>query len=174
MRKYVLAIDPGNRESGICLIDSETYRPLWHGKVENESFLWELKFNPEHPVRRYLAERSLHLAIEMVASYGMPVGREVFETCVWIGRFHEFFRDSYGAVSNLVYRRDEKLAICHSPKANDSTIRQALVDRFAPGLKNYGKGTKKEPGWFYGFAADQWQAYAVGVTFLDSLLLEGF
>ena len=61
----------------------------------------------------------------------------------------------------------EKLAICHSPRANDATIRQALIDRFAPGTPNKGKGTKKEPGWFYGFRADIWQAYAVGVTWAD-------
>jgi hypothetical protein len=52
-------------------------------------------------------------------------------------------------------------------RAKDSNIRQSLVDRFAPGERNYGKGTKAKPGFFYGFAADAWQAYALGVTYLD-------
>jgi hypothetical protein len=46
-------------------------------------------------------------------------------------------------------------------KAKDGNIRQALIDRFGP------VGTKKNPGWFYGFSGDVWQAYAVGVTYAD-------
>ena len=100
------------------------------------------------------------LVIEMIASYGMPVGKEVFETCVWIGRFVEL-----AIVQNIdivyIYRKDEKMNICHSMKAKDSNIRQALIDRFGP------VGTKRNPGWFYGFKADIWSAYAVGITYLD-------
>ncbi|KHD34036.1 hypothetical protein NL50_18035, partial [Clostridium acetobutylicum] len=70
----------------------------------------------------------------------------------------------------FIYRKDEKMNLCHSMKANDSTITQALVDRFAYGVRNHGKGTKKEPGWFYGFKKDIWQAYAVGVTYFDMYL----
>ena len=106
----------------------------------------------------------------MVASYGMPVGREVFETCVWIGRFAEILARTTGREPRLVCRRDVKLHHCHSPRANDATIRQALVDRFAYGQPNHGKGTKKQPGWFYGFHADIWQAYALAVATADRLL----
>jgi hypothetical protein len=104
------------------------------------------------------------VAIEMVASYGMAVGAEVFETCVWIGRFAE----RSPVTPELVYRRDVKLHHCHSAKAKDANITQALIDRFAPGVPNKGKGTKAEPGWFYGFRADIWQAYALAVYVADT------
>jgi hypothetical protein len=152
----ILAIDPGNALSGYAFINAATRRPLHVAKISNTD------------LRQALRERALgnadHVAIEMVASYGMAVGREVFETCVWIGRFIESAR----VEAQLVYRRDIKLHHCHSSKAKDSNITQALVDRFASGQPNKGKGTKSAPGWFHGFAGDMWQAYALAVYVADT------
>ena len=148
----LLAIDPGSEKSAYVLMDMDTYMPVRKGIVDNEE-LKELHI----PEMRLMAR---HMAIEMVASYGMPVGKEIFETCVWIGRLIETW-EHFGGTWSYVYRMDEKRAICHSSRANDATIRQALMDRFGD------KGTKKAPGWFYKFKADMWQAYAVGVTYID-------
>ena len=68
------------------------------------------------------------LALEMIASYGMAVGKEVFETCVWIGRFQQKWR--WPAEVRFVYRQDVKLHLCGSPRAKDANIRQALLDMF--------------------------------------------
>ncbi len=92
--------------------------------------------------------------IEMVASYGMAVGETVFQTCVAIGIFEEI-AESQNIPVEFVYRKDEKINLCNSMKAKDSNIRQALIDRFGE------VGTKRNPGWFYGFKKDVWSAYAV-------------
>lgn len=160
----LLAIDPGNTESGWVVIDADTREPIAFDKTQN----------PE--LRRSIRAGNFldcdQVVIEMVASYGMAVGKEVFDTCVWVGRFHEATTVAAPhATVELVYRQPVKLHHCHSAKAKDSNIRQALVDRFAPGQKNHGKGTKDEPGWFYGFRADIWQAYALAVYAAD--VLEG-
>lgn len=149
----LLAIDPGNKETGYVLMDEFT--PIQFGKVRNEDLrdlLYEGKYDK--------------VVIEMVASYGMPVGATVFETCVEIGRYTEIARMRQRPVY-FIYRREVKTNICGSVRANDATIRQALVDRFAKDTPNGGKGYKREPGFFYGFKADVWQAYALGVTFYD-------
>ena len=155
--RRILAIDPGNIESGWALIEADTCKPIKFGKTTNRELLPIL-----HTMRADTA------TIEMVASYGMPVGAEVFETCVWIGRFaHEL--EMLGTDPEMVKRQPVKLHHCHSSKANDATVKQALVDRFAYGQPNYGKGTKAAPGWFHGFKADIWQAYALAVYMADHL-----
>lgn len=163
----LLAIDPGNELSAYVVIDAD-YRPVALGKVPNGELLDALGMLD---LSVFGGAVPTAFAIEMVASYGMPVGREVFETCYWIGRFSEAIRsqDFRHPLPALVYRREVKLNICGSDKAKDSNIAQALVDRFAPGRPNRGKGTKAAPGWFYGFSADIWQAYALAVTHLDHL-----
>lgn len=155
MDKHILAVDPGNEYSGYVVIGAEDMRPLEIGKVENEKV-----------IDRVLSGEIDELVIEMVASYGMPVGRSVFETCVHIGRLVQAAA-SVSIKTTRLYRQDVKLNICHSSRANDATITQALIDRFAPETPNRGKGYKSAPGWFYGFKSDIWQAYALGVTYLD-------
>ena len=157
--RYILALDPGNTYTGYCLVDTEC-RPIKFGKEKNEVVMSECM-----EILASQTYKPVHIVIERVASYGMAVGREVFETCEWIGRFTQEL-GNYADIS-YVYRKDEKMCICQSMKANDVTIKQALVDRFAYGESNHGKGTKNSPGFFYGFKADIWSAFAVAVTYHD-------
>lgn len=158
----ILAIDPGNIESGYVVLNYDLSIRR-KGKVLNNEML--------NIINAACYYKNVDVAIEMVASYGMAVGATVFDTCVWIGRFTEK-ASQWGVKVTYIYRKDEKMNLCHSMKAKDSNIVQALIDRFAPNTPNKGKGTKKEPGWFYGFKKDIWQAYAVGVTYYD-LYLKG-
>ena len=167
-KPYILAIDPGTTESAYVLLNPEL-KPVAFAKMENEHLIDEAVSQMLVNMTGNVSEQ-VDVAIEMVASYGMPVGREVFETCVWIGRFWEqlskFKNKAY------IYRKDEKMMICGSPKANDATIRQALVDRFAYGVPNHGKGSKKQKGFFYGFSADVWSSFAIAITYHDKYLGE--
>jgi len=145
----IFAIDPGNEQSAYVLFDSLTPKILLKGKCYNEEIFPLLLREPIH-----------HAAIEMIASNGMPVGKEVFETCLWVGRYVQRCVD-LKIPYELVYRKDEKMVLCQSMRARDSNIRQALIDRFgAP-------GTKKAPGFTYGVSNDIWQALAVAVTFCE-------
>lgn len=153
----ILAIDPGNIKSAYVVM-GENLKPIEFGKVPNEEMLYIVQtYNTLGAIDNF--------AIEMVASYGMAVGESVFETVFWIGRF-------WADTDNFkhrkrIYRKDVKMNLCQSMRAKDSNIRRALIDRFAQHDFKNGKGTKKNPDWFYGFKADIWQAYACGVTYHD-------
>jgi len=160
--KFILSIDPANEESAWVLMRMDDLKPLYATKEKNEDIEYTVAnvlegLNVKKPSQ-------LHVAIEMIQSYGMPVGSTTFETCLWIGRFREMFKM---CEVTYIYRKEEKLNLCHTMKATDATITQALIDRFAPHTPNRGKGHKNDKGWFYGFKKDIWQAYAVGVTYYD-------
>lgn len=161
--RYIVGIDPGNVQTAYCIVDGNL-KPVAFGKQDNE-LMWCSMI--DYVVELAKQGHEILFAIEMIASYGMPVGKEVFDTVLWIGRMQERLRN---LPVEFVYRKDEKMTLCYSMKANDATIKQALIDRFAPGTSNYGKGTKEHPGWFYGFRADIWAAYAVAVTYNDKFL----
>ena len=78
----ILAIDPGNIKSGYVVVEhdgEEIRRVLEAGKIENPAVTDMLD--------RKLYANCIDVAIEMIAGMGMTVGQEVFDTCVWIGRF---------------------------------------------------------------------------------------
>lgn len=146
----VLAIDPGPTESAWVEFDGE--RVLDFGIDPNIEVLDVVDNSPGG------------LVIEGVACYGMPVGKEVFDTCIWIGRFIQV---RSGTRHPLVYRPDVKLHLCHSMRAKDPMIRQALIDRFGPG-KDKAIGKKKSPGPLYGISSHCWSALAVAVYWHDT------
>lgn len=155
----ILALDPGTTETGFCLYDGE--RVIDSGVSPNERVLAHILATTRPGDARILA-------IEMIASYGMAVGREVFETCVWIGRFQQAWHNPN--IARLVYRRTVKLHLCASPNAKDPNIRQALLDKFARtgGGKTPQIGTKAQPGPLYGVTSHAWAALAVAVTVAET------
>jgi hypothetical protein len=147
MSPRILAIDPGTTHTAYVLFDGD--------------IIFRKGILPNEEMRELLGGGSLYYhkaAIEMIASYGMAVGREVLETCVWIGRFIENIKTPY----RLVYRKDVKLHLCNSLRAKDGNIRQALIDKY--GLP----GTKKNQGKLYGVSTHLWAALAVADYVLTS------
>ena len=151
----ILAIDPGTDNSAFVLWDHIEQKIYDKGIISNIDVLEMLE---------RLAKDKLidcNVAIEMIASYGMAVGKETFETVFWIGQFYHAWRNKNPAV--LIFRKDIKLHLCGSLKAKDSNIRQALIDRFgAPGTKN-------NAGILYKVSKDVWAAMALAVFFSDKL-----
>jgi len=148
--RRIFAIDPGTEQSGlVIMVDGRVTSAGIHANAE---VLDELRIHASTPV-----------AIEMIASYGMAVGKEVFETCLWIGRFLQVA----GADRvRLVYRKDVKLHLCGTPRAKDANIRQALIDKW--GGKAAAVGTSKKPGPLYGVKSHAWAALGVAVTALET------
>jgi len=146
----VFAIDPGTTHSGVVI--TVNGQVTSSAVLENGDVLDELQIHSGVPV-----------AIEMIASYGMAVGKEVFETCLWIGRFMQVA----GADRvRLVYRKDVKMHLCGSPRAKDANIRQALIDRW--GGKAEAIGNVKKPGPLYAVKSHAWAALGVAVTALET------
>jgi hypothetical protein len=101
------------------------------------------------------------VVVEQIESYGMAVGREVFETVHWSGRFTEA---AHPLEVVQLPRREVKLALCHDSRAKDANIRAALIDRFG-GPSAIGR--KASPGPLYGISRDVWSALAIAVTYAD-------
>ena len=159
---YILAVDPGPEESGWLSYNARTCRPMKFGISPNEELVRKMIPPPEPAL----------LAIEMVGHYGsgMPVGKTVFNTCIWIGRFIQAW--TVGALIDvrptaeeyrLILRATVKAHICGSARAKDSNVRQALIDRYGE-TRQAAIGTKAKPCPLHGVKSHIWAALALAIT----------
>lgn len=135
----IFAIDPGTTKSGWCVLRGSCL--IESGVDTNDDLL-----------RKIIAG--------YFTAHVMAVGKEVFDTCVWIGRFKQAWANPEKVI--LIYRRDVKLHLCGNVRAKDTNIRQAIIDAY--GGKEKAVGKKANPGELYGVKSHAWPALAVALT----------
>lgn len=149
MTDLVIGVDPGTTKSAYV---------AWDGASIHEI---GTEANPQ--VAKYLRSTQARTALrtvvvfESIESYGMAVGREIFETIFWTGRMFQIARDTIGPKN--VYRlprRAIKKHLCRSNRVKDKHIRAALLKRF------------ENQHWEKLITSHQWAALAVAVTWWDT------
>ncbi len=146
MTPLVVGIDPGTKQSayvawdGACVTDVAT--------LPNAQLLTYLRtIDPDACV-----------VLENIEPYGQVVGRETFETCVWLGRFFQRARDIVGPtqVSRLP-RRAVKKHLKLGARTGDKDVRAALI-----------KLLERDPADWHGVKNHQWSALAIAVTWWNT------
>ena len=147
----ILGLDPGYEHSALILWNGQEI--VWGIDESNEWILQQLRGDPVADI----------LVIEQVESFGMAVGKTVFETVYFSGRCAEAWFPKRVA---RVPRREIKLHICGHARATDSNIRQALIDRFGPSTDK-AIGRKASRGPLYQITGHKLSALAVALTWWD-------
>jgi Holliday junction resolvasome RuvABC endonuclease subunit len=147
MRTAIVGVDPGPVESAYAIV-TEGQQVLRADKVGNESLIERIRQDPP-----------AHVAIESIQSYGMAVGRSVFDTCFFIGELIRTCKDA-GIPFTLYPRPEYTRRICGVGKVNDAVLRQALLLRF-------GGDRKGEPLAALKGNSDKRSAFAVAIYHLD-------
>lgn len=153
----LLAIDPGPEQSALVVWDGE--------RIRQKAILPNKDLIALDYVDSGLAVVNC-LVVEQVRCYGMPVGAHIFDTVEWTGRFIQWWIQFGKPLFQtnkfvLMPRMEVKMHLCHTSRAKDPNIRQALIDRYGP------PGTKKNKGLLYGLKRDMWSAFALAITFMD-------
>ena len=173
----LLAIDPGTSQSAYVGMKND-YSVVSHAKVANNKLLELITLGGYDVMVIECMEPRLAKSKSNSNAPNQVIGRETYETCYWIGRFMEA-AIRRGMDIHRVYRSEEKSRIIPTkknklppipppvPRSHDSKIRKGLIMRFAQFDKKNGKGKANCRDVFYGFKADEWAAFAVGVVYLD-------
>lgn len=158
----LLCVDPGTYSSGIIILKSKNKEIIYYNKaINNETLIDKINKNSEQ--EKYKFD---YLIFEMISNYGMPMGDDTIQTILMIGRIIE----AAGKKNcRKILRQTIKSEICHNPKAEDSNVRQAIIDMYP--RTGSGKvpqiGTKKFPGPLYGITSHAWSALAVGLAWIS-------
>jgi hypothetical protein len=140
--KAVMGIDPGPEQTAYFVLNADETFKEW-GKIPNADMYKVL-----------LGRTCCEVACEKFESFGMAVGMTTFETVRWEGEYRCLCRQ-FGLAFHPVTRKQVKSHWCHTHRATDANIRQALLDYYGP------QGNKANPGKTYGLKKDVWSALAL-------------
>lgn len=138
----VLSVDPGSEKSGWCLLDDGV--PQVWGWDANDDLRQDFHKAGGMDIRYGFPPD--HLAIEYIYLRGMKVYQQTIDTVLWAGRLIEAWNGPF----TLIDRKDEKMMLCGNMKADDTSIRIAIIDRFGGPDKAIGGKkcqTCKGKGW---------------------------
>ena len=152
--KRIIGIDPGPRESALCVLNNLDIIASAYGE--------------NHEIRSVLFSEiirghGVYLAVEKPVCRKWA-GVEVSDTAIVSGIFIGIAISSGLRSENafLITRSKIRWHICNSKKANDSMIRKKLIEQFNPEYNlHHNAGVLK------GVTGDIWQALAVAVTCRD-------
>lgn len=152
----ILAIDPGNEESAFVIWDTERKRCINKGKIKNIDML-DIISNSNYK----------EACIEMISSYGMPIGQTTIDSCVWIGIFKNEIENT-GKKAYLIFRQSVKMHHCHSLNGiNDSSVNMVLKQKYGedntikkPNLVFWNEEVEENMGTKY-MNGDIWSALSI-------------
>ncbi len=117
---WVLGVDPGSAQSAFVVFDPKKQAIVEMGILSNDELLVMLRiYDPRIAV----------FAIETVASFGFSVGKEIFDTCIMVGRCIEAVRHHRYTVYPVTRKR---VVVHHTGKSTggDKEVRAAMIARF--------------------------------------------
>lgn len=156
----IFAIDPGPETSAWVLYDDARKQVFDACACEGNDAIISGMLSGVYP-----GNGTRVCVIEEIVFYGRPVGRAIFETCTWIGRFEQCLLMMEHEV-RLISQPQVRLHLCGNLRAGDCDIRQAIIDRFGSNRKA-AIGTKKDPGPLYGIKSHAWSALALAIVVAD-------
>ena len=175
----VLAIDPGTKQSGYVVYDTEKQEILAMHILLNNLLPVSIKFfSYYNPVKG----EELNIEIDVLVYEGMnlyhAVSEDTIQTLIWCGEFRGVFKQYHwdrcrkrvkGAFVPMPEVHEIKRSAIrkHFEVKNDSGIRVALIDRFG-GSRSVAVGTKKQKGKLYGVKSHIWSALAVAICYAET------
>ena len=167
--RICIGIDTGPIDSALVLLAKVNVLNNENNTVERQKILNKV-YKPNKEIIEDLKQLSIsdarYLAIEMFQGRGQIAGQSSYDSIFIAGIFANVWQERNPNKPILIYRSEVKQYLCGTIAANDSNVRQAIIDLFPAtgGGACPQKGTKKQPGPLYGMARHHWSALAVALT----------
>lgn len=175
VRQGILGIDPGSKQTGLCVFRPTSFNVEDPCVLPNEEVLKYLTYKIGNPKAGKVMIR--WVVQEMISSYGFSVGQSVFDTIRWNGRFTQHLcelaennPENRLSVVGVPRFRIKQVLCGPGGKRDDASVVAALKRRFyryhrvpeefhQPGRRGCGplKDVKQ----------DAWQALAAAVAFAE-------